>query len=99
MAKNNNTTLETTIGQLCVSYETVHICTVKDLKEELARGGCYYRPQHYCDFRYATNLQRFIYDPYTGTKIDWKEVKRLLTLSSLMGDDSSGSSSGNVALS
>ena len=79
MAKNNNTTLETTIGQLWVSYETVYICTVKDLKEELDRGGCYYRPQHYCDFRYATNLQRFVYDPYTGSKIDWKEVKRLLT--------------------
>ncbi len=79
MAKNNNTTLETTIGQLCVSYDTVHICTVKDLKEDIARGGCFYRPQQYCDFRYATNLQRFVYDPYTGTKIDWKKVKRLLT--------------------
>jgi hypothetical protein len=77
MAKN--TTLETTIGQLCISYETVNICTVKDLKDDIARGGCCYRPQQYCDFRYATNLQRFIYDPYTGTKIDWKEVKRLLT--------------------
>ena len=79
MAKNNNTTLETTIGQLCVSYESVHICTVKDLKEDIARGGCHYRPQHYCDFRYATNLQRVVYHPSTGSKSDWKEVKRLLT--------------------
>ena len=83
MAKNNNTTLDTTIGQLSVSYESVHICTVKDLKEELDRGGCYYRPQHYCDFRYSTNLQRFVYDPYTGTKIDWKEVKNKILLKGL----------------
>jgi hypothetical protein len=30
----------------------------------------------YCDRRYTTNIQRFNYDPFTGEKISWKEVRK-----------------------
>ena len=69
--------LDTTIGELCVSYDHTYLCTIKDLKEEL-NHGCYYDSKKYCDFRHSTNLLRFNFDPYTGEKIDWKEVKTLL---------------------
>ena len=68
---------KTTIGLICVSYDREYLCTVDDLKSELKNTR--YTAQQYCDWRYATNLQRFSYDPWTGDKINWKEVKRLLT--------------------
>ena len=73
----SKTNLNTSIGVLTYSYEMSSIVSVSDLKTEIDRG-CYYTPRQYCDFRYATNLVRFNYDPYTGDKIDWKEVKKLL---------------------
>jgi len=71
------TSYDTTVGVLNISYEYYEIVTVKDLKDELGKD-CYYTPKEYCDFRYGTNLRRFVYDPYTGEKIIWKEVKKLL---------------------
>jgi hypothetical protein len=71
------TDLNTTIGLLCIDYSTTEVVTVQELKDEI-KGGCHFTPQQYCDFRYGTNLQRFLYDPFTGKKIDWKEVKSLL---------------------
>ncbi len=37
-----------------------------------------YTVDQLCDWRFSTNLQRFKYDPFTGEKIDWKEVKKYL---------------------
>lgn len=68
---------KTTIGLICLLHDSVHLFTVAQLRDELKNTR--YTAQQYCDWRYATNLQRFVYDPYTGNKIDWKEVKRLLT--------------------
>lgn len=55
------------------------LADINDLKREFKRGDCVYSAQQFCDFRYATNLVRFRYDPYTGEKIDWKKVKELIT--------------------
>ena len=62
---------------LNITYEHYEIVSVRDLKDELC-GDCYYTPKEYCDFRFGTNLRRFHFDPYTGNKINWKEVKKLL---------------------
>lgn len=37
-----------------------------------------YTAKEYCDRRYTTNLERFNADPYTGEKINWKEVYNYL---------------------
>jgi hypothetical protein len=55
------------------------VADVNDLKREFKREDCVYSAQQFCDFRYATNLVRFRYDPYTGELINWKKVKELLT--------------------
>lgn len=59
------------------SFSCESLCTIDELGERLA-GQSRYTAKQYCDFRYSTNLQRFRYDPFTGEKIDWKEVKRLI---------------------
>ena len=71
------TTNKTIIG-IITSYSVEFLCTVGELSEIFA-GQSRYTAAQYCDFRYSTNLQRFRYDPFTGKKIDWKEVKRLIT--------------------
>ena len=72
------TNFKTTIGILSVTYEYTCICTVNDLYDFVREDFCVYKARQFCDFRFSTNLQRFVYDPYTGEKIDWKEVKRLI---------------------
>ena len=51
--------------------------TIHNLIGEIERGTKWSAAQ-YCNKRYTTNLFGFNYDPWTGEKIDWKEVKRLL---------------------
>ena len=70
--------LGTAIGVLSVRYDLTAIVTVNELKDCLG-NGCAFDARKYCDFRYATNLQRFYYDPYTGNEVDWKRVYELLT--------------------
>lgn len=72
------TNLKTTIGVLSVTYDYTCICTVAELYDIVHDRCCIYTAKQYCDFRYATNLQRFRYDPFTGEKIDWKKVKELI---------------------
>ena len=67
---------QTTIGILAgFSFES--LCSIDELGEYLA-GQSRYTAEQYCDFRYSTNLQRFNYDPYTGERIDWKKVRKLI---------------------
>lgn len=75
----NNTTI---IGVLCETYDRTFLCSVAELYEathsKQFQYTAYFSANQYCDFRYATNLQRFRYDPFTGEKIDWKKVKELI---------------------
>ena len=61
------------------SFGVGTLCTIDELGERFA-GQSRYTAKQYCDFRYSTNLQRFKYDPFTGEKIDWKEVERMIEL-------------------
>lgn len=72
------TNFKTTIGVLSVTFEYTCVCSVEELYDFVRERGCAYTARQYCDFRFTTNLHRFVYDPYTGEKIDWKEVKRLI---------------------
>lgn len=54
------------------------LCTIADLKSHITKGNTVYKAKQYCDWRYSTNLIRFVFDPYTGEKINWKEVRKLL---------------------
>lgn len=72
----------TIIGILSLSYDCTYLCSVAELYEATHdrpfQYTAHYTAKQYCDFRYATNLQRFRYDPFTGEKIDWKKVKELI---------------------
>lgn len=70
--------LDSTIGLLRTSYDYSDVVTVRELMDCLG-DGCVFDARKYCDFRYATNLQRFYYDPFTGNEVDWKKVYELLT--------------------
>lgn len=54
------------------------VVSVEELVNELNTFKSVYTIQQLTDFRYATCLIRFNYNPYTGEKIDWKTVKRIL---------------------
>ena len=68
---------DTTIG-VYNDYERSYIITIVELAAEIKRSWTTYTTKQYCDWRYSTNLERFVYNPYTGEKIDWKEVRKLL---------------------
>lgn len=69
---------DTTIGMLCLDYDCTVLASVLDLKYELDHARTVYTAKQYCDGRCSTNLTRFVYDPFTGEKIDWKKIKELL---------------------
>ena len=66
------------IGFLHSNIFHEELVTIGDLKEYLAKGNTVYKANQYCDWRYSTSLTRFVFDPYTGEKINWKEVRKLL---------------------
>lgn len=68
---------DTTIG-LVNDYEDTRLASIMMIAADIRRGWTCYTPKQYCDWRYSTNLERFVYDPYTGEKINWKEVRKLL---------------------
>ena len=76
----NMTDMDTVVGIICCGYDwdDTQLCSVAELRRDMHRGACAYTARQYCDFRYNTNLQRFLYDPFRGTRIDWKEVRRLI---------------------
>ena len=60
-------------------YDYANIVTIKELYEHVMYDTlCVYTLAQYCDRRCATDLTRFTYDPFTGEKIDWKEVRQIL---------------------
>ena len=65
------------IGMLS-DYDHTDIVNIDDLYKAIQDEYCIYTIDQYCDFRYSTNLTRFTYDPFDGSKIDWKEVKKEL---------------------
>ena len=72
------TNTEITIGIINYACDITRLCTIGDLHEEVLKRKSVFTPKQYCDWRYRTNLTRFIYDPFTGKKIDWKEILEFL---------------------
>lgn len=68
---------DTTIG-VFLDYDSTKTVTIEQLASYIRRGWTCYTPKQYCDMKYSNNLLHFNYDPYTGEKIDWKEVRKLL---------------------
>ena len=68
-----------TIGTIVGLWENRQMYTVGELYDEVVnRRRCIYTPQQLCDWRYATCLNRFRFDPFDGEKIDWKQIKYFL---------------------
>lgn len=70
------TTPKTTIG-IFHDYTDSHVITVEELKD--LQISTVYSPKQFCDWRCNTCLSRFIFDPYSGEKIDWKRVREILS--------------------
>ena len=66
-----------TIGILN-GYEYDELCSVESLRDHVKHGCTVYTAAKYCDWRFNTDLRRFNFDPYTGKKIDWKEVRKMI---------------------
>lgn len=49
--------------------------TLEELKSKVLERPMVYTLEQYFDWRYNTNLTRFVYCPYCGKKIDWKGMK------------------------
>ena len=54
-------------------YDRTALVTFNELKslEEYSS----FNMKQYCDWRYSTNITRFVYCPFCGKKIDWKNLK------------------------
>lgn len=79
MANNDKFKMEEndTIGILN-GYEYDELCSVGSLRNHIKNEGTVYTATQYCDGRFNTDLRRFSFDPYTGKKIDWKEVRKII---------------------
>lgn len=74
-------TLDTVIGNYCFSYDDTYLVSIGRLKSELRPNNPFkpvYTAKQFCDRRCSTCLQRFNYDPYTGEKLDWKKIRKML---------------------
>ena len=69
----SSTIFDDVVIGLISSYNHTSLCTVKILREDLNYNH-FYSAKQYCDFRCSTNLERFVYDPFSGKKIDWKKI-------------------------
>lgn len=59
------------------SYQEREFVTLKDLKARLPLLSMQgWNIRRICDWRYGTFFQRFVYDPFTGEKIPWKQIRR-----------------------
>lgn len=70
------TVIETKDIIIGVLNDTGQPISAEELKLELQSTA--FTAKQYCDFRYSTNLTRFFFDPYTGKRIDWKEIYNYL---------------------
>lgn len=60
-------------------YDDTREINVEELGEMIKYGtDVVYNSSQFCDRRCSTNLTRFNFDPYTGDKIDWKVVYKIL---------------------
>lgn len=75
-------TLDTVIGKYNGSYYDTYLISIGGLKSELNSENPHNKPvytaKQFCDRRYNTCLYHFNYDPYTGEKLDWKEIRNML---------------------
>lgn len=63
------------IGIWC-DYHYSPMVTLEELKDRSSILRTVYSLSDYLDWRYNTNLTRFVYCPFCGKKIDWKELKQ-----------------------
>ena len=57
-------------------YHYSRLVTFEELKECNKTFKCVYSMEQHLDWRYNTNITRFVYCPHCGKKIDWKELKQ-----------------------
>ena len=57
-------------------YHYSPMVTLNELFDRISLLSGVYSMKQYLDWRYNTNLVRFVYCPYCGKKIDWKELKK-----------------------
>ena len=67
-----------TIGIINAYGNRDMICSIVFLRNHIKYGGTVYTATQYCDWRFNTDLRRFSFDPYTGKRIDWKEVRKMI---------------------
>ena len=65
---------ECTIG-IWHDYHYSKLVTFEELKECNKTFKCVYSMEQHLDWRYNTNITRFVHCPYCGKKIDWKGMK------------------------
>ena len=65
---------ECTIG-IWHDYHYSRLVTFEELKECNKTFKCVYSMEQHLDWRYNTNITRFVHCPYCGKKIDWKTLK------------------------
>jgi hypothetical protein len=68
---------ECTIG-IWYDYDYSRLVTFEKLKECNKAFYCVYSMEQQLDWRFNTNLTRFVYCPYCGKKIDWEGMKNSL---------------------
>jgi len=66
---------ETIIG-LLKDGDDPRLVRFDDLKEYIKTWSPIFSLKQYFDWRYNTNLTKFIYDPFMGEKINWDELKK-----------------------
>ena len=67
-----------TIGIINAYDNRGTICSIDFLRYHIKSGGTVFTAKQYCDWRCNTNLHRFNFDPYTGKRIDWTEVRKMI---------------------
>lgn len=67
-----------TIGIINAYGNRDMICSIDFLRDHIKYGGTVFTAKQYCDWRCNTNLHRFNFDPYTGKRIDWTEVRKMI---------------------
>ena len=59
-------------------YEAYPLATIKSVRDMVDNNSCVFSAEQLCNPKCNTNLTRFTYEPYTGLKIDWNEIYRLV---------------------
>ena len=73
LERENNMEHECVIGILN-DYGYSPLVTISELLKLQPKSV--YTMKQYCDWRYSTNLTRFVHCPYCGKKIDWETIRK-----------------------